>query len=64
MTVPSNDPRLLRPTGTAAQSPYIIAMERAGIKGTRLRIALLGSPTDFPAPSFSPSFHRQRWHLH
>ncbi|KAF9784365.1 general amino acid permease 1 [Thelephora terrestris] len=32
MTVPSNDPRLLRPTGTAAQSPYIIAMERAGIK--------------------------------
>ena len=36
MTVPSNDPRLLRPTGTAAQSPYIIAMERAGIKGTYL----------------------------
>ena len=32
MTVPSNDPRLLRPTGTAAQSPYIIAMERAGIR--------------------------------
>lgn len=33
MTVPSNDPRLLRATGTAAQSPYIIAMERASIKG-------------------------------
>lgn len=37
MTVPSNDPRLLRPTGTAAQSPYIIAMERAGIKGVHLQ---------------------------
>ena len=37
MTVPSNDPRLLRPTGTAAQSPYIIAMTRAGIKGVRSR---------------------------
>lgn len=32
MTVPSNDPHLLQLTGTGAQSPYIIAMERAGIK--------------------------------
>jgi amino acid transporter len=36
MTVPSNDPRLLRQIGTAAQSPYVIAMQRAGIKGMHL----------------------------
>jgi Amino acid permease len=31
MLVPSNDPDLLRATGTAAQSPFVIAMTRAGI---------------------------------
>ena len=36
MTVPSNDLRLLQQTGTAAQSPYIIAIQRAGIKGMHL----------------------------
>ncbi len=33
MLVPYNDERLLKPTGNAAQSPYVIAMEIAGIKG-------------------------------
>jgi yeast amino acid transporter len=32
MLVPYNDPDLLRNAGTAAQSPYVIAMNRAGIK--------------------------------
>lgn len=32
MLVPYNDPDLLRSTGTAAQSPYVIAITRAGIK--------------------------------
>lgn len=29
--VPSNDPDLLRSTGTAAQSPFVIVANRAGI---------------------------------
>ncbi|KAJ6586260.1 amino acid permease/ SLC12A domain-containing protein, partial [Mycena vulgaris] len=32
MLVPSNDPRLLHPTGTAASSPFVLAMTRAGVK--------------------------------
>ncbi|CCM02644.1 uncharacterized protein FIBRA_04748 [Fibroporia radiculosa] len=32
MLVPYNDPSLLSTTGTAAESPYVIAIERAGIK--------------------------------
>lgn len=32
MLVPSNDERLLKDTGTAAQSPYVIAIQIAGIK--------------------------------
>ncbi|KAF8835975.1 hypothetical protein BDN67DRAFT_366182 [Paxillus ammoniavirescens] len=32
LLVPYNDPSLLHSTGTAAQSPYVIAMTRAGIK--------------------------------
>ncbi|KIJ21142.1 hypothetical protein PAXINDRAFT_165897 [Paxillus involutus ATCC 200175] len=32
LLVPYNDPSLLHTTGTAAQSPYVIAMTRAGIK--------------------------------
>ncbi|KAI0091605.1 general amino acid permease 1 [Irpex rosettiformis] len=32
MLVPFNDPDLLQGSGTAAQSPYVIAMSRAGIK--------------------------------
>lgn len=32
MIVPSNDPNLLRSTGTAAQSPFVIAATNAGIK--------------------------------
>jgi amino acid transporter len=32
-TVPSYDPRLLSETGNAGQSPFVIAMEIAGIKG-------------------------------
>ncbi|KAI0923590.1 hypothetical protein AcW1_006502 [Taiwanofungus camphoratus] len=32
MLVPYNDPDLLSSSGTAAESPYVIAMERAGIK--------------------------------
>ncbi|KAF9232411.1 amino acid permease/ SLC12A domain-containing protein [Melanogaster broomeanus] len=32
LLVPSNDPSLLQSTGTAAQSPYVIAMTRAGVK--------------------------------
>jgi len=32
MLVPYNDPELLRRTGNAAQSPYVIAANRAGIK--------------------------------
>ncbi|KAF9804049.1 hypothetical protein IEO21_09485 [Rhodonia placenta] len=32
LLVPSNDPNLLSSTGTAAESPYVIAMTRAGIK--------------------------------
>jgi yeast amino acid transporter len=31
MLVPSNDPNLLNGNGTAAQSPYVIAIRRAGI---------------------------------
>ena len=33
MLVPYNDPDLLHETGNAAQSPYVIAITRAGIKG-------------------------------
>jgi yeast amino acid transporter len=33
MLVPYNDKRLLQATGNAAQSPYVIAMQIAGIKG-------------------------------
>ncbi|KIJ21086.1 hypothetical protein PAXINDRAFT_66437 [Paxillus involutus ATCC 200175] len=32
LLVPYNDPSLLQTTGTAAQSPYVIAMTRTGIK--------------------------------
>jgi len=32
MIVPSNDPHLLKDTGTAAQSPYVIAGQLAGVK--------------------------------
>jgi amino acid transporter len=32
LIVPSNDPNLLRSTGTAAQSPFVIAATNAGIK--------------------------------
>lgn len=32
LLVPSDDPMLLRSTGTAAQSPFLIAAERAGIR--------------------------------
>jgi amino acid transporter len=32
MIVPSNDPELLNTTGTAAQSPFVIAANNAGIK--------------------------------
>lgn len=30
LLVPANDPRLSRSTGTAAQSPFVIALERTG----------------------------------
>lgn len=33
LIVPYNDPSLLQSTGNAAESPYVIAMTRAGIKG-------------------------------
>lgn len=33
MLVPSNDPNILRSTGTAASSPFVIAFKRVGIKG-------------------------------
>lgn len=32
LLIPSNDPKLLKATGTAAQSPFAIVAERAGIK--------------------------------
>lgn len=32
LVVPSNDPHLLKSTGTASQSPFVIAASRAGIK--------------------------------
>jgi yeast amino acid transporter len=32
MLVPSNDPKLLQSTGTAAQSPFVIAANNAGTK--------------------------------
>ncbi|KAI4722681.1 amino acid permease-like protein [Aureobasidium sp. EXF-10727] len=32
LVVPSNDPHLLKSTGTASQSPFVIAATRAGIK--------------------------------
>ncbi|KAL1410422.1 hypothetical protein Q8F55_004433 [Vanrija albida] len=32
MLVPSNDPKLLQSTGTAASSPFVLAFSRAGIK--------------------------------
>ena len=32
-TVPSYDPRLLSESGNAGQSPFVVAMEIAGIKG-------------------------------
>jgi amino acid transporter len=32
LVVPSNDPHLLKSTGTASQSPFVIAARRAGIK--------------------------------
>ena len=33
MLVPYDDPSLLQDSGTAAESPYVIAFTRAGIKG-------------------------------
>lgn len=33
LIVPYNDPNLLQSTGNAAESPYVIAMRRAGISG-------------------------------
>lgn len=33
MIVPYNDPNLLQSTGNAAESPYVIAMKNAGIRG-------------------------------
>ncbi|KAJ7193558.1 amino acid permease/ SLC12A domain-containing protein [Mycena pura] len=33
MLVPSTDPKLLQSTGTAADSPFVLAMTRVGIKG-------------------------------
>ncbi|USW55837.1 Putative amino acid permease/ SLC12A domain-containing protein [Septoria linicola] len=33
LVVPSNDPNLLQSSGTATQSPFVIAAKRAGIKG-------------------------------
>lgn len=33
LIVPYNDPNLLSSSGDAAESPYVIAMQRAGIKG-------------------------------
>ncbi|KAJ7625664.1 amino acid permease/ SLC12A domain-containing protein [Roridomyces roridus] len=33
MLVPYNDPRLLQSTGTAASSPFVLAITRVGIKG-------------------------------
>ena len=33
MLVAYDDPELLHKTGTAAQSPYVIALVRAGVKG-------------------------------
>jgi amino acid transporter len=32
LVVPSNDPNLLQSTGTASQSPFVIAARLAGIK--------------------------------
>jgi amino acid transporter len=32
LIVPSNDPHLLKSTGTAASSPFVIAAQRAGVK--------------------------------
>lgn len=32
LSVPSNDPNLLNGTGNAASSPFVIGMQRAGIK--------------------------------
>jgi amino acid transporter len=32
LLVSSDDPLLLKSTGTAAQSPFVIAAERAGVK--------------------------------
>ena len=32
LIVPSNDPDLLKSSGTAADSPFVIAAKRAGIK--------------------------------
>lgn len=33
LLVPSNDPQLVLGTGTAASSPFVIAIQNAGIKG-------------------------------
>ncbi|KAI0314158.1 amino acid permease/ SLC12A domain-containing protein [Amylostereum chailletii] len=33
MLVPSTDPSLLKKTGTAAQSPFVLVFERAGVEG-------------------------------
>jgi amino acid transporter len=33
MLVPFNDPQLLQSTGTAASSPFVLAMTRVGVKG-------------------------------
>lgn len=40
LVVPSNNRLLLRATGTAAESPYVIAMSIAGIKGLSLFLVL------------------------
>ena len=61
LVVPSNDPNLLQLTGTASQSPFVIAARRQGsgphpqllMLLSLLRLGLLAIHISFLGPGFS-----------
>lgn len=62
MIVPSNDPNLLQSTGNAAESPYVIAMTNAGIKGVLIPTGTMGTTDIDITDSFAS--YRECCYLH
>ncbi|KAK6985195.1 amino acid permease/ SLC12A domain-containing protein [Favolaschia claudopus] len=62
MLVPSNDHRFLQETGTAASSPFVLAMTRAGLRGRSLTV--LSDIAVINAGVLSPAFSAGNSGLH